>query len=113
MSTEEQPKRDRSPGYSTEIAETICDRLVNGESLRAICADPRMPAKATVCRWLARHKEFRRSYTIARQWQMEALMNEMLEIVDDSSRDYVEKTGAIKARRWILAHLMPKKYRHW
>ncbi len=72
-----------------------------------------MPARATIFRWLARNEKFRRSYTIARQCQIEDLMDEMLEIVDDSSRDYVEKTAAIKARRWMLAHLMPKKYRHW
>jgi hypothetical protein len=50
MQTKNPPKRGRSPGYTTEIAETICNRLVDGESLRAICADPAMPSKATVCR---------------------------------------------------------------
>jgi hypothetical protein len=35
MQTNDQPKDARSPGYSAEIAETICARLVNGESLRA------------------------------------------------------------------------------
>jgi hypothetical protein len=132
MSTEDQPKRVRSPGYSTEIAETICDRLVNRESLRAICADPAMPARATVFRWLARNERFRRSYAIARDCLVEGLMDQMLEIADDSSRDYVEKTGAdgkvtrvvdkehieerrrrIKAHRRILAYLAPKKYCHW
>ncbi len=112
MSTEDQLQRDRSPGYSTEIAKTICHRLAGGESLRAICADPAMPARATVFRWLARHPEFRRSYAIARDCQMEDLVDEILEIVDDSSRDYVEKTGAIKARKWTLARLAPKKYRY-
>ena len=56
-----------------------------------------MPARATIFRWLARHPEFRRSYANTRDCQMEDLMDEILEIVDDSSRDYVEKTGAIKA----------------
>ena len=131
MSTEDQPKRDRSPGYSTEIAETICDRLVNRESLRAICADPAIPARATVFRWLASNEKFRRSYAFAREWLVEGLMDEILEIVDDSSGDYAEKTGAdgkvtrvfnkehfedrrrrIKARRWTLTHLAPKKYRY-
>jgi hypothetical protein len=42
--------------------------------------------------FIARRPEFRRSYTIARDCQMEDLMDEMLEIADDSSRDYVEKT---------------------
>ncbi len=113
MSTEDQLKRDRSPGYSTEIAKTICHRLAGGESLRAICADPAMPARATVFRWLARNEEFRRSYAFAREWLVEGLMAEILEIVDDSSRDYVEKIGAIKAPKWTLTHLAPKKYRHW
>jgi hypothetical protein len=55
----------------------------------------------------------------------------LLEIVDDSSGDYVEKTGAdgkvtrvfnkehfedrrrrINARNWTLTHLAPKKYRY-
>ena len=72
-------KRDRSPGYSAEIAETICDRLVNGESLRAICADPGMPARATVFRWLASNQEFRRSYALARECQAEDFAYEILE----------------------------------
>lgn len=45
MQTKDQPKRDRSHGYDVEIAETICHRLINGESLRAICADPAMPTR--------------------------------------------------------------------
>jgi hypothetical protein len=48
MQTKDPPKRGRSSGYDAEIAETIFNRLVNRESLRAICADPAMPAKATV-----------------------------------------------------------------
>ena len=50
-----------------------------------------MPAKATVFRWLARNEKFRRSYAIAHDCLAEDLMDEILEIVDDSSRDYVEK----------------------
>jgi hypothetical protein len=76
-------------------------------------ADPAMPARATVFRWLARNEKFRRSYAFARECLVEDLLHEILEIVDDSSGDYVEKTGRIKARRRILAYLMPKKYRHW
>ncbi len=113
MPTRDPPKHGRSQGYSAEIAETICDRLVNRESLRAICADPAMPARATVFRWLASNEKFRRSYAFARECLVEDLLHEILEIVDDSSRDYVEKTGAIKAPKWTLTHLAPKKYRHW
>ena len=129
MQTKDPPKRSRSPGYSTEIADTISNRLINGESLRAICADPVMPARATVFRWLASNQEFRRSYARARECWEEDILDEILEIADDSSRDYVQRTGAngkvtwvmdrehiarcllrIKARKWALARMTPRKY---
>jgi hypothetical protein len=68
METNDQPNRGRPSYYSAEIAETICGRLVDGESLRAICADPAMPARATVFRWLARNQEFRRSLRRSRRY---------------------------------------------
>jgi hypothetical protein len=129
MQTNDQPKRGRPSDYSAEIAEAICDRLVNGKSLRAICADPAMPARATVFRWLASNEEFRRSYAFARQCQAEDFAFEILAIADDSSRDYVKKTGAdgkvtwvfdkehfarqrlkIKALKWMLVRMAPRKY---
>src|SRR5271167_968748 len=129
MQTNDQPKRGRPSDYSAEIAEAICDRLVNGESLRAVCADPAMPARATVFRWLASNQEFRHLYVLARQCQAEDLADEILKIADDSSRDYVKKTGAdgkvtwvfdkehfahqrlkIKALKWIIARMPPRKY---
>src|SRR6266480_1240925 len=102
MQTKNQPKDGRSLGYSAEIAETICERLINGESLRAICADPRMPAKATVFRWLASNQEFRRWYALARECQAEDFAYEILEIADDSSRDYVKETGVDGKVTWVF-----------
>jgi hypothetical protein len=107
--TNNPPKRSRSPGYDAEIAKTICLRLVNRESLRSICADPRMPAKATVCRWLARNQEFRRWYALARAWQVEDFANEILEIVDDCS-DIRHARHRIGALRLAIARMTPRKY---
>jgi hypothetical protein len=129
METNDRPERGRPSEYSDKIAETICERLVDGESLRAICADPAMPARATVFRWLARNQEFRRSYALARQCHAEDFAFETLAIAADSSRDYVKTTGVdgkvtlvfdkknfarqrlrIKARKMILARMTPRKY---
>jgi hypothetical protein len=93
METNDQPNRGRPSEYGDKIAQTICERLVDGESLRAICADPAMPARATVFRWLARNQEFRSSYALARQCHAEDFAFETLAIVNDSSRDYVKTTG--------------------
>jgi hypothetical protein len=129
MQTKDQPKRGRPSGYSAEIVDTICDRLAGGESLRAICADAGMPDRATVSRWLARDEEFRAEYGSARESQADRLVDEMLEVARDSSRDYVKKTGVdgkvtwvvdmehikrcglrISALKWITARMAPRKY---
>jgi len=94
MHNKDKPRDGRTSGYDAEIAEAICDRLLNGESVRAICADPAMPARATVFRWLARNQEFRRSYAFARQCHAEDFALESLAMIaDDSSRDHVKTTG--------------------
>ncbi len=105
------PPQRRRPSYeySAEIAMTICSRLINGESLRAICTDPAMPAKVTVCRWLARNAEFRREYAIARELQMDRFADVMLEIADHCS-DLREARRRIGALKLVAARLTPKKY---
>jgi len=129
MQTKDQPKRGRPSDYSAEIADTICNRLAGGESLRAICADAGMPDWATVSRWLARYEEFRGLYWFARECQAEFLVDEILKIARDSSRDYVEKrlpdgkmvrvvnhenialAGLrINALKWMVARMAPRKY---
>ena len=129
MQTMNQHKRGRPSHYSAEIADTICNRLAGGESLRAICADAGMPDRATVSRWLAHYEEFRGLYGFAREWQAECLVDKILEIARDSSRDYVKKIGVdgkvtwvvdrehiarcglrISALKWAAARMAPRKY---
>jgi hypothetical protein len=102
MQTMNQHKRGRPSHYSAEIADTICDRLAGGESLRAICADAGMPDRATVSRWLARYEEFRNLYGFARECQAECLVDEILKIARDSSRDYVKKVGVDGKVTWVV-----------
>ena len=80
----------RSVEYTDEIGMAICERLVEGESLRAICADPGMPDKATVLGWLPRHPKFRKRYELAQTMVLECLMDEAIEIADDTAGDWVE-----------------------
>jgi hypothetical protein len=129
MQTKDQPKRGRPSDYSAEIADTICNRLAGGESLRAICADAGMPNRATISRWLAHHEEFRDQYAFAREWQADCLADEILEIARDNRGDYVEKRLPdgkvvrvvdheniarsrlrINILKWIAARMAPRKY---
>jgi hypothetical protein len=91
-------RRGRPSNYNSEVAWAICDRLVGGESLRRICSDAGTPGKATVFRWIARHKEFRDRYIGARDSQAEGLGEEMFEIVRDTSGDNLARAGPWSGR---------------
>ena len=122
----------RPSKYSEDLAAQICLRLSEGESLRAICRDDAMPDKATVFRWLADEKRqsFRDQYARARDAQTDHFADEILEIADDGSNDWMErfdkdgeKSGwqlngehvqrsrvRIDTRKWLMARMSPRKY---
>jgi len=96
--------RGRPSVYCDEIAMTICDRLTEGESLRAICRDAGMPDKATVFRWIARHDVFRREYALAREAQTEDICYEILQINRGLNHIYMEHTDADGKVTRVLDH---------
>lgn len=117
----------RPSSFTQETADTICDRLCAGESLRKICCDEAMPDQATVYRWLRTNDAFREQYTRAREIQADTLFDETLDISDDGSNDWMEdKEKAdgfryngdavqrsrlrIDTRKWMAGKLAPKKY---
>lgn len=120
----------RHSEFTQEIADIICERISDGESLRAICAEENMPNKATVFRWLASNNVFSDQYARARECQADVLADEILDIADDGSNDWMEKYGKdgektgwqvngeavqrsrlrLDARKWLAGKLRPKKY---
>lgn len=115
----------RPSDYNQEIVDKICNLIAEGNSLRSICEREGMPDKATVCRWLQKHAEFRDQYACAREVQAEILIDQIVDIADDSSNDTIEheKFGKmlnkewverskirIDARKWTAVKLLPKKY---
>lgn len=111
-----------------EPKDEICRRLIEGESMRAICGSEGMPSKSTVCRWLAEDELFAKQYALARDLQAEALADEILDIADtpvvgtktttkaDGSVEQVEgdmiehRRLRVDARKWVASKLAPKKY---
>jgi hypothetical protein len=73
----------RPSDFTQETADAICEGLIDGKSLRTICAGDDMPHKATVCRWLAVNETFRDQYARAREAQADALFDEILNIDED------------------------------
>lgn len=118
---EQQAKRVGRPSdFTPEIANEICERLINGESLRRICRDDGMPNASTVCRWLGQNEEFRKQYAHAREVQADTYADEIVDIADgDVSEDADAAVAAqlaardrlrVDARKWVASKLAPKKY---
>ncbi len=120
-------KRGRPSRYTPELAAKLCERLAEGETLRAICRDEAMPDKATVLRWLGdkTKTDFRDQYAHAREMQADALFDEALEIADETTGDLTtDKDGKeivrheniqrsrlrVDTRKWAAGKLAPKRY---
>jgi hypothetical protein len=60
------PLRARPTHWSATLARDICRRVLDGESLRAICADPAMPDRKTLHQWARARPVFARRLADAR-----------------------------------------------
>ncbi len=115
----------RPSTFSQEVADTICERIAEGQSLRSILKNEGMPASSTVFKWLIDYPDFSEQYTRAREAQADALFDEILSIADDGSNDsYTDEEGnprtdhdviarsrlRVDARKWMAGKLRPKKY---
>jgi hypothetical protein len=115
--------------YSEDIAARICAELVEGKSLRFICGADDMPSASTVFKWLSIFPVFAEQYARAREAQMEAMADEIVDIADDGTNDYAKKTRPdgseyeafdaehvqrsklrVDTRKWLMSKLAPKKY---
>lgn len=107
----------------------ILERLANGETLRAICAAEDMPTASAVCQRALNDTEFSTQYARARETGYHIMVEDMLAIADDGSRDwttrYTEKGEEyevvnhehisrsrmrFEARRWLVSKALPKIY---
>ena len=89
-----------------------------------------MPAMSTIFKWLNDYKEFSEQYARAKEAQADAFAEEILDIADDGTNDWVEIHGRdgentgwrengeairrsvlrVDARKWLMGKLKPKKY---
>lgn len=120
----------RPSSYTQEMANTICELIADGQSLRSICQADDMPAKSTVFKWLTQNKDFADQYARARETQADAIFDEILSISDEKTvaLEYGEGDEKavvevaldsvavqrnrlrVDARKWMAGKLRPKVY---
>lgn len=106
-------KAGRPSTFTQEIAQTICDRLASGDSLRKICSDDDMPDRVTANRWMAKIPEFAASIASAREDQSEYMFDKINDISEQVLEGLVDSNAArvaIAALQWTAGKLKPKKY---
>lgn len=74
--------------FDQAIADKICERLSDGETLRAICKTKGFPTPQTVWNWRNENRAFFDAIARARELGHDALAEQCLEIADDASEDY-------------------------
>lgn len=121
----------RPTSYSEDIAVEICDRLAKGESLKSICVDKHLPSDRTVRTWASDPKHpFSPQYTKAREVGYLRMADELLDISDDGTNDWMERRGKegeglayaingeaiarsrlrVDTRKWLLSKMLPKVF---
>lgn len=118
----------RPSEYSQETADFICSEIADGKSLRTIALNENCPVTATIFAWLRKYPEFLTQYTCAKDEQAESLVEEILDIADNNTRDVrvINRNGVeveivdndvvnrsklrIETRKWLASKLKPKKY---
>jgi hypothetical protein len=103
--------RGRPTIYTQEIADTICQRLAKGESLRAICrSDDAFPDESTVRQWVIDDREgFYPQYTRSREIGLDCRADALIEDAK-AAKDAALGRLAFDADRWYLSKLAPKRY---
>lgn len=121
-------KVGRPTKYTSQLANRICSQLAEGISLRTVCLGEEMPDKSTVFDWLRINKEFANQYARAKEESSDAMAEEILDISDDGTNDWmvIHQGGKavevpnnevlqrsrlrVDTRKWIMSKMKPKKY---
>lgn len=96
--------------FCEELADSICDKIANGESLRQISKQEGYPTPGTICRWLTIDEQFLKQYTLAKEICAEVFADEIVAIADNEDGEVNRDRLRLDARKWVASKLKPKKY---
>lgn len=111
--TKEKAKMGRPTDYTQELADEICERIANGESLRQICFEESKPSMVTIFRWLKDKDDFCNNYIRSREIQGDAIYEDIVRLekaVEDKKIPFQDARVIIDSMKWRAAKMLPKKY---
>lgn len=120
-------KKGRPTQYCKQLALEICDTISStSKGIKLLCKNNQhWPCQDTIFTWLKVYPEFSEQYARAKKCQVDVLVDELLEIADDSTQDQEindqgitvfnsEKVARsrlrIDTRKWLACKLVPRVY---
>ncbi len=120
----------RATDYSDKVGDAICLRLAAGETLNEVCKTEGIPSERTVRTWaLDPEHPFSPKYVRAREIGYLKMADELLEISDDATNDYMKRVSKdgeeyevvnaehiqrarlrVDTRKWLLSKMLPKVF---
>lgn len=103
----------RPSSFTQAIADEICRRIAEDESLRSICLDDHLPDRVTVYRWRRENEEFRDQYTRAREDQGHTAadnIGDVRQMLIDGEIEHQEARVLIDALKWESSRRAPKDF---
>ena len=116
------------PEITARLVNIIIRRVAAGETLTAICREEGMPSYARVTGRINQSSSLVSAYARARELRHERMADELLDIAEDGTNDFVEKQGRngafvalaeehvrrsqlrIDTRKWLLSKLLPARF---
>ena len=108
--------------FTQDLADEICVRIAEGETLVGICTDVHMPRPVVVRSWVLKDiNAFRGQYNGARKMWADSLADEMKELLDQDPEDMgvMQKFGnnvvalmreKIRGYQWLCSKANPAMY---
>lgn len=103
--------------FSQAIADEICEKVAtSSKSLKALCKEnPHWPNRPSIYRWMRDYKGFSEKFYEAKVFQINSLVDDILDIADDATNDDIDSNVfrarvRIDTRKWIAAKLAPRLY---
>lgn len=120
----------RPSKFDKQLCLDICEDMAAGKSLRQACEDRGVAHTTVLGHFLDNTEGVFEHYARARKIQAELMYDEMMEIADDGSNDYMERLNKdghhigwqengewvsrsrlrLDARKWTLARIQPKRF---
>lgn len=101
----------RPSSYTDEIADIICERMINGENFSQICADPDMPSRAALYRWRAARPDFDARCARAREALADFLLDKIEAMADEATEANVQSMKLkISTAQWRAEKMAPRLF---